>query len=74
MASLTETERVEILMVVVYSDRPRSNTVVAALFNETHTNRKQVSKSTVSKTLRRFNETGNVKGPGRCIGRTRAIE
>ena len=59
MAPLTETERIEILM-VGYGERRRSNTEVA-VFNETHPNREQVSRSTISKTLRRFNETGNVR-------------
>ena len=36
-------------------------TVIEALFNETHPNREQVSRPTVSKTLRRFNEIGNVR-------------
>ena len=35
MAPLTETERTEILMMEGYDDRRRSNTEVAALFNET---------------------------------------
>ena len=61
MAPLTETERIEILIMVDYGNRCRSNSEVTALFNDIHPNREQVSKSTVSKTLRRFNETGNVR-------------
>lgn len=61
MASLNETERIEILMMIGYGDRTRSFTEVVNLFNELHPDRDLISKSTVSKTLSRFRETGSVK-------------
>ena len=56
-------------MLVGCSDRRRSNTEVAELFNK---DREQVSRSTVSKTLGRFNETGNVRNRQRT-GRSKSI-
>jgi transposase len=60
MNHLTERERIEILMITGYGDRKRSHQEACALFNETHPNRNPISKSTVTKTLKRFNETGSV--------------
>lgn len=61
MAFLNETERIEILMIIGYGDRTRSFTEIVNLFNELHPDRHLISKSTVSKTLNRFRETGSVK-------------
>lgn len=61
MARLSETERIEILMIIGYGDRMRSFEEVVNIFNGSHPDREPISKSTVSKTLRRFHETGNVK-------------
>ena len=51
---------------VGFDDRRRSNIKVAAFVYESRPNREQVFKSTVLKTLRRCNETGN----GRNLQRT----
>lgn len=67
MDRLSETERIEILMMVGYGDRKRSYKEVCMLFNQAHPN-KNINKSTVAKTLKRFNDTGNVKNRGK-IGR-----
>lgn len=58
---LSERERITLLMMRGYGDRVRSFQVVADLFNETFPNRNPISKSTVQKTVRRFEETGSVK-------------
>ena len=47
-------------MMVAYGDRRRVRSEVEALFKEIHPNR-QIFTSTVSKILRKFNETGNVR-------------
>ena len=60
MARLNETERIEMLMMIGYGDRTRFSQVVN-IFNELHPDREAISKSTVSKTLQRFHETGGVK-------------
>ena len=66
---LSETERIELLMIIIgYVDRRRIFVQVVTLFNEIHPEWEPISKSTVSKTLRRFNKTGGVKErlkPGR---------
>ncbi|KAJ8942234.1 hypothetical protein NQ318_003081 [Aromia moschata] len=61
MARLSEIERIEILMIIGYGDRRRSLDQVVVIFNELHSDREPLSKSTVSKTLQRFHETGGVK-------------
>lgn len=61
MASLSETERIEILMMIGYGDITRSFAQVVIMFNELHPERESISKSTVSKTLHRFHETGGIK-------------
>lgn len=61
MARLSETERIQILMMIGYGERTRSFAEVMNIFNESHPNREPISKSTVCKTLRRFQETGGVK-------------
>ncbi|KAJ8947617.1 hypothetical protein NQ318_002626 [Aromia moschata] len=58
MARLSEIERIEILMIIGYD---RSFDQVVVIFNELHPDREPLSKSTVSKTLQRFHETGGVK-------------
>ncbi|XP_071579661.1 uncharacterized protein [Temnothorax nylanderi] len=56
---LSERERITILMMRGWGDNERSFTDVR-LFNNTYPNR-QISKSTVLKTVRRFQETGSVR-------------
>ena len=48
MPPLTETEPIEILMMVGYGNRRPSNLEVVAFFDETHPNREQVFRWTVS--------------------------
>jgi len=58
---LSERERITLLMMRGYGDRVRSYQEVTNLFNETFPNRNSISKSTVQKTVKRFEETGSVK-------------
>ena len=66
MARLTEKERIQILMMVSYSDRLRSHEEVCALFNEVHFERPPIAKSTVSRIVTKFNQTENVRDVPRC--------
>lgn len=59
--SLTETERINLLMMRGYGDRVRSYDEVVHLFNDTFPDRPPISKSTVCRTVQRFLDTGNVK-------------
>ena len=64
MFRLSERERISLLMMRGWGDQQRSYTNVVNLFNATFRNGDGVtplSKSTVSKTLRRFEETGSIK-------------
>lgn len=68
---LSERERISLLMMRGWGDRQRSYNQVRDLFNQTFRSddgQMSVSKSTVSQTIRRFEETGSVKNrqiPGR---------
>ena len=56
------------MIIIDYGDERRSFAQAVILFNEMHPERELIFKSTLSKTLRRFNETGSVKErpkPGR---------
>ena len=66
MARLTETECIEILMIVGYGNRLRSHEEVCALFNEVHFKRPLIIRSTVSRIVAKFNQTGNVRDVPRC--------
>ena len=58
MASLTEEERVSLLMMRGWGDRVRSYDEVVALFNETfRQGQVGIHKSTVSRTITRFQQT-----------------
>lgn len=59
--SLSEQERIEVLMLRGYGDRVRSYEEVAHLFNDLHPDHAPITKSTVYKTVIRFEETGSVK-------------
>lgn len=61
MAQLTERERIEILMMVGYGDRLRTHQEACDLFNEGHHNEPPISRSTVSRVVTKFIETGSVK-------------
>ena len=59
--SLTENERITILMMRGYGDRVRTFEEVKNLFNDAFPNRNPISKATVLKTVRRFEETGKCR-------------
>lgn len=59
--ALTEKERIDILILREYGDKTRSYEDVARLFNDTHPDRPPIAKSTVSKTVIRYQQTGSVK-------------
>lgn len=71
MAYLSERERISLLMMRGWDDRQRSYNEVRQIFNETFRDENTaISRSTVERTVRRFNETGSVKNrqiPGRPI-------
>lgn len=61
MARLTERERIEVLMMVGFGDRLRSHAEASDLFNQEHPDRPPISRSTVSRIVSKFTETGSVK-------------
>lgn len=62
MAYLSEQERISLLMMRGWGDRKRSYNEVRQLFNETFRDENtNISKSTVQRTIKRFEETGSVK-------------
>lgn len=68
MVNLTEKERIEILMIIGFGDRRRTQQEVCVLFNNLYPERDPITRTVVSKTLRRFNMSGNVRNlskPGR---------
>lgn len=58
---LSEIERIEILMMFGWGDRRRHLDEVCELFNNTHPERQAITKSTVSKIVKKFHEHGTVK-------------
>ncbi|KAJ8915553.1 hypothetical protein NQ315_012437 [Exocentrus adspersus] len=58
---LSERERITLLMIRGYGDRIRSYEEAANLFNDTFPNRPPIAKSTVQKTVRRFEQFGFIK-------------
>lgn len=63
MAHLTERERISLLMMRGWGDQERGYKQVQRLFNETFRveENNPISKSTVIRTIRRFEETGGIK-------------
>ena len=61
MVHLNEKERIIILMMRGYGDRVRSFEEVANLFNDEFPDRTPIPKSIVQRTVKRFEENGNVK-------------
>ena len=53
-------------MMVGCGDRLRSHEEVCALFNEVHFERPPIARSTVSRIVAKFNQTGNVRDVPRC--------
>lgn len=60
MVYLTEKERIDILIMVGYGDRKRTQQEVCRLFNETYRNR-HINQSCVAKIVKKYAETGHVK-------------
>ena len=60
MARLSERERIEILMMVGYGDNLRTHGEACELFNQEHPDRPPIARSTVSKLVAKFTETGSV--------------
>ncbi|EFN66068.1 hypothetical protein EAG_02324 [Camponotus floridanus] len=62
MARLTERERISLLMMRGWGENERTHDEVTVLFNETfRIGQPGIVRSTVAKTIQRFNETGSVK-------------
>lgn len=61
MARLSESERIDILIMVGYGDKLRSHEEACALFNEVHNERPPISRSTVSRVVAKYHETRSVK-------------
>lgn len=58
---LTETQRIEILIMIGCGDKTRTQKDVCTLFNNKYPNRETISQSTVSKIEKKFRETGHVR-------------
>lgn len=58
---LTETQRIEILIMIGCGDKTRTQNEVCTLFNNKYPNREPISQSTVSKIENKFREMGHVK-------------
>lgn len=61
MRKLTERKRIEILCMVGFGDRSRTQTEVVELFNATHPDRPPISQSMVSRVEAKFREFGHVR-------------
>lgn len=61
MVYLTESHKIEILMMIGYGDRLRTQVEVAALFSETHPDLPPISQGTISKIEKRYREVGHVR-------------
>lgn len=58
---LTENQRIEILMMIGFGDRMRTQQEVCTLFNLMHPDNEPISQSTVSKIERKYREFGHVR-------------
>lgn len=61
MVYLTERERIDILIMVGYGDRRRTQQEVCTLFNNLYPNRAPITQSCVSKLIRKYANTGSVR-------------
>ncbi|KAJ8912778.1 hypothetical protein NQ315_002535 [Exocentrus adspersus] len=61
MDRLSEKERIEILMILGYGDVRRRQQETCNIFNNLYPNRNPITRSTVSKLLKKFNQTGAIK-------------
>lgn len=59
--NLSEIERIELLIIVGFGDRKRTHSEACDVFNDNHPNRPPISRSTVSRTVQRFDELKTVK-------------
>lgn len=58
---LSEKERIEVLMMLGYGDRMRTQTEVCELFNNKYPNRAPISQSVVSKIEKKYRDLGHVR-------------
>lgn len=58
---LTETQRIEVLIMIGYGNRTRTQQEVCELFNQKYPDRPPISQSTVSKIEKKFHQIGNVR-------------
>lgn len=61
MARVNERERIEILMMIGYGDRMRTQLEVSELFNNKYPNRAPISQSTISKIEKKYRDLGHVR-------------
>ncbi|KAJ8944258.1 hypothetical protein NQ318_013670 [Aromia moschata] len=61
MSYLTESPKIEILMMIGYSDRARTQCEVVRLFRETHPDLPPLNQSTISKIEAQYREMGHVR-------------
>lgn len=62
---LTESDRIEILMMIGIGDKMRTQQEVCRLFHEMHPDREPISQSTVSRIERKYRELGHVRDAAR---------
>lgn len=58
---LSETQRIDILIMIGCGDKTRTQMEVCALFNDKYPDREPIAQSTVSKIEKKFRETGHVR-------------
>ncbi|XP_057658360.1 uncharacterized protein LOC130895195 [Diorhabda carinulata] len=58
---LTETQRIEVLIMIGYGNRTRTQQEVCELFNQKYPDRTPISQSTVSKIEKKFREIGHIR-------------
>jgi transposase len=62
---LTETQRIEILIMLGCGEKTRTHNEVRIMFNNKYPNREPVSQSTISRIEAKWRETGTVKDLGK---------
>ena len=66
MRYLNETQRIEILIMKGYGDQSRSQDEVCELFNNKYVEQEPITRTAVSKIVRKFHELGHVRDRPRC--------
>jgi hypothetical protein len=61
LAHLNKPERIEILVMVRYGDRQRTHVEACALFHQEHPDKLPMTRSTLSKLVGKYTETGCVR-------------